>query len=83
MVILLGGSRVVGEESRRAMKKILQQIQTGEFAKEYILENQSGAPVMKAMRRLSRSHQIETVGEKLRSMMPWIAANKLVDQDKN
>ena len=77
------GPRIVTEESRKAMKEILQEIQTGQFAREFILENQAGAPVMKAMRRRSREHQIEVVGEKLRSMMPWIKANKLVDQEKN
>jgi ketol-acid reductoisomerase len=77
------GPRVIGEESRKAMKAILAEIQSGEFAREFILENQSGAPVMKAMRRISREHQIEQVGEKLRSMMPWIMQNKLVDQEKN
>lgn len=77
------GPRIVTEESRKAMKAILEEIQSGRFAREFILENQAGAPVMKAMRRRSREHQIEVVGEKLRSMMPWIKANKLVDQDRN
>jgi len=77
------GPRIVTEESRKAMKEILQEIQTGQFAREFILENQAGAPVMKAMRRRSREHQIEVIGEKLRSMMPWIKANKLVDQERN
>ena len=77
------GPRIVTEESKKAMKVILNEIQTGQFAREFILENQAGAPVMKAMRRRSREHQIEVVGEKLRSMMPWIKANKLVDQEKN
>lgn len=77
------GPRIVTEESRKAMKEILREIQTGQFAKEFILENQSGAASLKAMRRISREHQIEIIGEKLRSMMPWIKANKLVDQDKN
>jgi ketol-acid reductoisomerase len=77
------GPRIVTEESRKAMKDILREIQTGQFAKEFILENQSGAASLKAMRRISREHPIEIVGEKLRSMMPWIKANKLVDQEKN
>lgn len=77
------GPRVINEESRRAMREILKEIQTGEFAREFILENKSGTPVMKASRRLSREHPIEQVGEKLRSMMPWIRENKLVDQEKN
>ena len=77
------GPRIVTEESKKAMKEILKEIQTGQFAKEFILENQSGAASLKAMRRISREHPIEVVGEKLRSMMPWIKANKLVDQEKN
>ncbi len=77
------GPRVIGEESRRAMKAILKEIQSGRFAREFILENQAGTPVMKAERRLCAEHPIEQVGERLRSMMPWIKANKLVDQEKN
>ncbi|MEQ8428699.1 MAG: ketol-acid reductoisomerase [Gammaproteobacteria bacterium] len=77
------GPRVITEETKREMKKILTEIQHGEFAREFILENQSGAAVMKAKRRISREHGIEVVGEKLRSMMPWIKDNKLVDQTKN
>ena len=77
------GPRIITEETKREMKKILFDIQNGEFAKEFILENQSGAPVLKAKRRISREHDIEIVGEKLRSMMPWIKANQLVDQEKN
>ena len=77
------GPRVIGPESKKVMKEILQEIQQGDFAREFIMENQTGAPKMKAMRRISRQHQIEQVGEKLRSMMPWIRENKLVDQAKN
>lgn len=77
------GPRVINEQSRQAMREILKEIQGGQFAKEFILENQSGAASMKAMRRITAEHQIEQVGEKLRSMMPWIKANKLVDQDRN
>jgi len=77
------GPRVITEETKREMKKILTEIQHGEFAKEFILENQSGAATLKAKRRISREHGIEVVGEKLRSMMPWIKANQLVDHDKN
>jgi ketol-acid reductoisomerase len=65
------------------MKRILGEIQSGEFAKEFILENQAGAPKMKAMRRLGEEHQIEVVGERLREMMPWIREKKLVDKTKN
>ncbi len=77
------GPRIITEETRREMKKILGEIQRGEFAREFILENQAGAPLMKANRRLTREHPIEVVGEKLRSMMPWIKANRLVDKTKN
>ena len=77
------GPRVIGSESKKVMKEILQEIQTGDFAREFIMENQTGAPKMKAMRRISKQHQIEQVGERLRSMMPWIRENKLVDQTKN
>ena len=77
------GPRVINDESRKAMQEILKEIQTGRFAREFILENQAGTPVMKAERRISKAHPIEIVGEKLRSMMPWISQNKLVDQDKN
>ena len=65
------------------MKKILGEIQTGEFAREFILENQAGAAKLKALRRIGREHPIEVVGEKLRDMMPWIKANKIVDRSKN
>ena len=77
------GPRVIGPESRKVMKEILQDIQTGDFAREFIMENQTGTPKMKAMRRISKEHQIEQVGERLRAMMPWIRENKLVDQAKN
>ena len=77
------GPRVITDESKKAMKEILKEIQTGQFAREFILENQSGAAVMKAERRLGEEHQIEQVGAKLRAMMPWIKQNQLVDQEKN
>lgn len=77
------GPRIITERTRAEMRKILREIQTGEYAREFILENQSGASVLKSSRRLASEHQIETVGAKLRSMMPWIKKNKLVDQGKN
>lgn len=77
------GPRVINEQSRKAMKEILNEVQTGKFAREFILENQAGTPYMKAERRISQEHQIETVGKQLRSMMPWISKGKLVDKDKN
>jgi ketol-acid reductoisomerase len=77
------GPRIITEQTKAEMRKILAEIQNGEFAREFIMENQTGASVMKAKRRLSRAHQLEQVGEKLRDMMPWIKANKLVDRSKN
>ena len=77
------GPRVIGPESKKAMEEILQEIQKGDFAREFIMENLTGTPKMKAMRRTSKEHQIEQVGERLRSMMPWIRENKLVDLEKN
>jgi len=80
---LTRGPRVVTDETKREMKRILEEIQTGRFAREFVAENQAGAPSIKAMRRISAAHPIEEVGSKLRGMMPWIEANKLVDKDKN
>ena len=77
------GPRVVTDESKKAMKQILTEIQTGEFAREFILENRAGAATMKARRRLSAEHPIEQVGAKLRGMMPWLKTNKLVDRSRN
>ncbi len=80
---LTRGPRIITDETRQEMKKILREIQTGQFAREFIGENQAGATTLFAMRRLSREHPIEKVGEQLRGMMPWISANKLVDRSKN
>jgi ketol-acid reductoisomerase len=77
------GPRIVTEETKKAMKQCLTDIQTGEYAKSFILENKAGAPTLISRRRLTAEHQIEEVGSKLRAMMPWIAKNKLVDQSKN
>ncbi|MDD3759075.1 MAG: ketol-acid reductoisomerase [Advenella sp.] len=77
------GPRVVTEETKQAMRETLKDIQTGEYAKSFILENQAGAPTLRSRRRLNAEHPIEQVGAQLRAMMPWIAANKLVDQTKN
>jgi ketol-acid reductoisomerase len=70
------GPRIVTEETRREMKKILYEIQSGQFAREWILENRAGAPAFKAQRRRQRALQIEEVGKRLRSMMPWIKAKE-------
>ncbi|NNF95606.1 MAG: ketol-acid reductoisomerase, partial [Halobacteria archaeon] len=77
------GPKVINDESRWAMREALHNIQTGEYAKRFILEGQTNYPEMTAMRRLNAAHEIEQVGERLRSMMPWITANKLVDKSKN
>jgi ketol-acid reductoisomerase len=77
------GPKIINEESRWAMREALHNIQTGEYAKRFILEGQTNYPEMTAMRRLNAAHEIEQVGERLRSMMPWITANKLVDKSKN
>jgi ketol-acid reductoisomerase len=77
------GPKVVGPEAKAAMKAALERIQTGEYAKEFILENRAGAPTLQSRRRLMAEHQIEQVGEKLRAMMPWIRANRMVDQTRN
>ena len=77
------GPRIVTEETKKAMKAVLKDIQTGEYAKSFILENKAGAPTLMSRRRLTSEHSIEVVGEKLRAMMPWIKANKLVDRSRN
>jgi ketol-acid reductoisomerase len=77
------GPEVINEESRVAMRNALKRIQTGEYAKMFILEGRTGYPSMTARRRLTAEHSIEVVGAQLRAMMPWIAKNKLVDQTRN
>ncbi len=77
------GPRVIAGEARAAMKEALKNIQTGEYAKQFILEGRTNYPSMTARRRLTAAHPIEIVGEQLRSMMPWIKKNQLVDQTKN
>lgn len=77
------GPEVITSETKAAMKKALYRIQSGEYAKMFIQEGASNYASMTARRRLNADHQIEKTGEKLRSMMPWIAKNKLVDQEKN
>jgi len=77
------GPEVINEQSRAAMRRALHNIQTGEYAKSFLLENRVGAPTLLARRRLTAQHPIETIGEKLRSMMPWIRKNRLVDTSRN
>jgi ketol-acid reductoisomerase len=77
------GPKIVTDETRQAMRKVLKDIQSGEYAKSFILENRAGAPTLMSRRRLMAEHPIEVVGEQLRAMMPWIKKNRLVDQSKN
>ena len=77
------GLRVITDETKAEMARVLKDIQTGEYAKSFILETRAGAPVLESRRRLNAEHPIEVVGDKLRAMMPWIKANKLVDRSKN
>ena len=77
------GPEVINDESRAAMRHALKRIQNGEYAKMFITEGATNYPSMTAYRRINAEHGIEIVGEKLRSMMPWITANKIVDKSKN
>ena len=77
------GPRIITEQTKNEMRRILKDIQTGAYAQEFLLENQTGATKLNAMRRIGRQHPIEIVGAKLRDMMPWIKKNKLVDQSRN
>jgi ketol-acid reductoisomerase len=77
------GPRIVTSETKAEMKRVLEDIQSGRFARDWMLENKVNQGSFKAMRRRAAEHDIEKVGEKLRAMMPWIAKNKLVDKTKN
>ena len=77
------GPRIVTDETKAEMRRILKEIQTGQFARDFIAENRAGAPMLKAMRRLGQEHPIEQVGGKLRDMMPWIKASRVVDRSRN
>ena len=77
------GPRIVTDETKKVMKQVLKDIQTGEYAKSFIVENRAGAPTLMSRRRITAEHPIEVVGEQLRAMMPWIKKNRLVDQSKN
>ncbi len=79
----VAGKRIINDESKAAMRELLKEIQDGRFAKDFILEGQSGYPRMNAERNNQRETLIEKTGVELREMMPWIAANKIVQQDKN
>ena len=77
------GPRVVNEQTKAEMKKILKEIQSGEFAREWIGENETGGKRFPEMRAKAAKHPIEDIGARLREMMPWIKANKIVDKAKN
>jgi len=77
------GPRIVTEETKAEMKKVLEEIQSGKFARDWMLENEVGQTSFKATRRRAAEHPIEEVGERLRAMMPWIAKNRMVDKSKN
>jgi len=79
----VSGPKVIDEHTRTRMKAMLRDIQTGEYAKSFIIENRAGAPTLMSKRRLTAELPIEVVGEKLRAMMPWIKKNRLVDQSRN
>ncbi len=79
----VSGPKVIDEGTRRRMKEILGRIQTGEYAKEFVLENRAGAPELLSRRRMTAELPIEKVGARLREMMPWIRKNRLVDTSKN
>ncbi|HUL08910.1 MAG TPA: ketol-acid reductoisomerase [Candidatus Acidoferrum sp.] len=77
------GPRIITDETKKEMKRILADIQSGRFARDWVAECQAGQPSFKAMRRMGAEHPIEEIGAKLRGMMPWIAKNKLVDKTRN
>ncbi|MGI9311573.1 MAG: ketol-acid reductoisomerase [bacterium] len=80
---LTRGPRIVNEQTKAEMKKILAEIQSGEFAREWMDENAAGGKRFPELRAKAQRHQIEQVGEKLRAMMPWIGAGKMIDKSKN
>ena len=79
----VSGPRVITSETKAEMKRILDDIQSGRFARDWMLENKVNQASFKAMRRRAAEHPIEQVGEKLRAMMPWIGKNRLVDKTRN
>jgi ketol-acid reductoisomerase len=79
----VSGPRMITAETKKEMKRVLAEIQSGKFAKDWIGENKRGRTEFLRMREAGAKHQLETVGEKLRSMMPWIAKNRMVDKSKN
>jgi ketol-acid reductoisomerase len=79
----VSGPRLINDQTRAEMKRILKDIQTGAFTSDWIRECKAGQPRFKAIRRLNDAHQIEEVGAKLRGMMPWIKEKALVDKSRN
>ena len=77
------GPRIITSETKAEMKRVLDDIQSGRFTRDWMLECKAGQPSFKATRRRNAEHPIEEIGEKLRAMMPWIAQNQLVDKEKN
>ncbi len=77
------GPRIITDETRRTMRKILQEIQSGRFAREWVLENQANRPVYNALLKKGEEHPVEEIGKKLRGMMPWLQKDTLVDRSKN
>ena len=77
------GPRLITDETKKEMKKILSEIQSGQFAKEWMNEHRSGQIKFKLMKKKHAEHPIEKIGEKLRTLMPWIAEGKMVDKSKN
>ena len=77
------GPRIVTSDTKAEMKRVLEDIQSGRFTRDWMLENKVGQTSFKAMRNRSANHNIEEVGERLRAMMPWIAESKLVDKERN
>ncbi len=80
---LTRGPRIITEETKKEMKRILSEIQDGSFAREWILENRADRPVFNALTRLGEEHPIEKVGSKLRDMMPWLKKKRIIDRSKN
>lgn len=80
---IVTGPRIITDATKAEMKRVLADIQSGRFVKNFVLDNRAGQPELKAARKQAAAHPIEKVGTELRAMMPWIGANKLVDQTKN
>jgi len=80
---LTRGPRIITDETKKEMKKILREIQSGEFARDWILENRANKPLFTALTRMGQEHKIEEVGSRLRDMMPWLKKGKIVDKARN